>query len=92
MIAAAPQLESTPLTEPTSPPEPSPPPEPTPSPKPTPPVVSSPIVDVADVPQSTSRIGNTVKRLEKDLSVNDLEAAEYIDKAMLKHIEAVLPK
>lgn len=39
----------------------------------------------------TSRVANTAQRLEKGLSPNDLVAAEYIDKAVLKHIEAVLP-
>ena len=38
-----------------------------------------------------SRIGATVQRLEKGLTRNDQEAAEYIDNALLKHIEAVLP-
>jgi hypothetical protein len=47
-----------------------------------PPHVSSP---------TTSRIGNTVRRLEKGLSPNDEIAAEYIDNAVLKHIDAVLP-
>lgn len=39
----------------------------------------------------TSRVANTVQRLEKGLSPNDLVAAEYIDKAVLSHIDAVLP-
>jgi len=36
-------------------------------------------------------MANTVQRLENGLSPNDQVAAEYIDKALLKHIEAVLP-
>jgi hypothetical protein len=43
-------------------------------------------------PGSTSRIGNTVRHLEKGLSHNDLVAGEYIDNAVMKHIDFALPK
>ena len=52
------------------------------------PQISAPVV----AESSTTRIGNTVNRLEKDLSDSDKVAAEYIDNAVLKHVDFVLPK
>jgi len=56
-------------------------------------IAAAPVsIPVISANLSPSRIGNTVNRLEKDLSVNDQVAAEYIDNALMKHIDAVLPK